>query len=627
MGLFRKWRASAILVGLIFLGYTRHLRAQAAPVIETVTDGAGYGPRVAPGSLASIFGANLASGDVSASGFPLPTNLGRATVVIGGVSAPLTFVSSGQINFQVPSSISSGDVGLIVNGPGGASSSYSVTVTSSAPAIFQYGANHAMAYNSDGSLNGDSAPAASASVVTVYLTGIGAVNNPVADGSPAPASPVLSATAAATATIGPANAPVQVLALSPLYPGYATASIQTPSLPTGDYPLVITVGGYLSASAVISVSGSGTPYTSPLQLSGTAPFFNSDDSTIALYNNIAYVCGADRIVMVNVANPTQPTVIGEFGDSVLNGEGDRCAINVTVANPYLVEVIGPPMSPESFAIFGLSNPESPNLLDVATTSYPQIAALSFSGNYLFATTSYITYYTSNDNVVSQTGNFLAFDFTNPAAPLFIGALQPSSLAGLTGQSQMPGTEIVDQIYGYVAGSTATGSSTSGAGVLNILSIATPSTPIAVYQVAVNQASILMSFDISGNTLLAAGNTTGQRNPGSPDFDFTGYLTLTTMDLTNPEAPAVIETFTTNLQVDGTFDVSGFSNGVFAIVNNPPATDDFGPSSLMIVDARQPSALLLYPFQTQFGFNGILTTTNGYLLAATSLGLNIYQLLL
>ena len=46
---------------------------------------------------------------------------------------------------------------------------------------------------------------------------------------------------------------------------------------------------------------------------------------------------------------------------------------------------------------------------------------------------------------------------------------------------------------------------------------------------------------------------------------------------------------------------------------------------MIVDARNTSNILLYPYQTQFGFNGILTTSNGYLLAPTSLGLNIYQL--
>jgi hypothetical protein len=161
----------------------------------------------------------------------------------------------------------------------------------------------------------------------------------------------------------------------------------------------------------------------------------------------------------------------------------------------------------------------------------------------------------------------------------------------------------------------------------VISVASPSTLIAINQVTVSQAAILLGFDISGNTLLAAGNTKGQRNPGVPDFDFLGNLTLTTMDVSNVEIPTVTATFTTNLQVNGTSSVVGFTNGVFAVVNNAPATDNSGPSTLMIVDARQPSAILLYPFQTQFGFSGVLTTNNNHLLAPTSLGLNIYQLAL
>ena len=124
-------------------------------------------------------------------------------------------------------------------------------------------------------------------------------------------------------------------------------------------------------------------------------------------------------------------------------------------------------------------------------------------------------------------------------------------------------------------------------MLEVINIATPSTPYAINQVTVTPAAILLSFDISGNTLLAAGNTTGQRNPGTPDFDFTGNLTLTTMDLANVQAPAVITTFTTSLQVNGTFHVSAFANGIFAIVNNPPDTDDFGP--LLADDRGRPHA--------------------------------------
>ena len=602
------------------------LALAAVPVVQSVTDSAGYGPRVAPGSLASLFGAGLASGTASASGFPLPTSLAGATVTAGGVLAPLLYASPGQINFQVPSSLKSGEVNVVVNGPGGASASFSFDVTAEAPAIYQYGTNRSVAQNADGTLNSSTAPAAAGSVITVYLTGQGTVSNPVTDGTAAPLSPLSTATATATATIGLLNAPVQFLGLTPEFAGLAQANIQVPALATGDYPLVIAVGGYISASVVVSVSGSGTAYTSPLTLAGSVPFDNSATSTVVLYSNVAYVCGDDSIVMVDVTTPTAPAVIGEFGDSVLNGNGNRCAINTAGATPFLVDIVGASTaSQESFAVYSLSNPKSPTLLTVATTPYGHMVDLSFSGAYGFATTSYITYSNSTALISAQTGDFLVFNFANPAGPVFVGTLQPTGIAGSGNQSLKPWANVVNQIYSYVASSTATGASTAGSAVLNVLSIASPGSPTTISQVTVSQAAIFLSFDIIGNTLLAAGNTTGQRNPGVPDFDFTGYLTLTAMDLSNVQLPAVVSTLTTPFQVNGTFNTAAFSNGVFAVVSNPPVTDNYGPASLMIADARNPSSILLYPYQTQFGFSGILTTNNGYLLAPTLLGLNLYKL--
>ena len=576
-------------------------------MVQAVTDAAAYGPRVAPGSLATIFGTGLASGTDSASAFPLPTTLDGASVTMGGISAPLVYASPTQINFQVPSSVQSGSVALVVNGPGGASASFTVTVTASAPALFQ------------SSVNGSSAPAASGSVISVYLTGIGAVNNAVADGTPASASPLETATATFSATIGVQSATVQFLGRAPGYAGLDQANIQVPTLPSGSYPLVITVGGYLSASATISVSGSGT-YTSPLQLTGSAVFGNSLISSIALYSNVAYVCGTNHITMVDVSSLTSPTVIGSFGDSTFGGYGVQCSINATASTPFLVEIFGNSINPQSFAIYGLSNPRAPNLLVVANTSYPNMVGINFTGNYAFVNTNYLTYYVNGHGVIAQNGQFLVFNFTNPASPSYIGMLQPAA------QNLTPYALVFGQSgYAYIASSTATGSNTAGTGVLDVISIASPTVPTQVNQVQVSQASILLRLDISGTTLLAAGNTMGQRNPGNPDFDFLGNLTLTTMDVTNPQAPVVINTAVYTTQVNGTLSLEAFNSGVFGLVNAPPSTDNFGPASLQIVDARQPSNILLYPVQAQFGFSGILTTTNGYVMAPTSLGLNIYQL--
>ena len=220
---------------------------------------------------------------------------------------------------------------------------------------------------------------------------------------------------------------------------------------------MITVGGYLSASTVLSVSGTNTSYTAPLTLTGSAAFAGSVDSTIALYDNVAYVCGTDNIAMVNVSDPTNPTYIGEFGESTIDGSGDGCAVNTGgTSYPFLVEIVGEPGDGESLAVYNITNPQSPVLVDVATTTWPHMTGLTFSGNYGFTTTSFITYYTSNNDVDSQTGDFIGFDFTNPAAPVYLGALQPSTVAGSGDQNQKPFSEIVDQAYAYVASSTATG---------------------------------------------------------------------------------------------------------------------------------------------------------------------------
>lgn len=599
------------------------------PSVQSVTDSAGYGPRVAPGSLACIFGTGLASATASANGFPLNTTLGGTSVSVGGTLAPLLYVSAGQINFQVPSSVKSGTAKLVVNGPGGASSSFSFTVAAEAPSIYQYGNNHALAQNSDFTLNSDSVPAAAGTYVIVYLTGQGAVNYPVPDGTATPASPVATATATVTATIGPLNAPVAFLGLTSEFAGLAQANIQVPALPTGDYPLVITAGGLVSASAIVSVSGSGTAYTSALTAVGSVAFTNVGANNVVLFDNVAYVCGANRVVMVDVSNLNAPSEIGEFGDSVLNGSGGRCTVSTLGTIPFLVDIVGESNGTESFGVYNLSTPRSPALLTIASTPYSSMGDLSFStgasGNFGVTTTSYLTYFTSNDEIASQNGDFLIFNFSNPATPLYLDALQPSSAPGSGNLNLKPYVDIVNQNYAYVCSSTATGSSTAGIALLDVVDVTLPTLPNPISQVTIPQAAILLSFDVSGTTLLAAGNTAGQRNPGNPDFDFTGDLTLTTMDLSNVLVPEVVSTITTAIQVNGTFYTTALGNGVFAIVNRPPDTDNSGPSTLMVVDARNPASILLYPFQTQFGFSGTLATSNGYLLAPTSLGLNIYQL--
>jgi uncharacterized protein (TIGR03437 family) len=73
-----------------------------APAIGAAVNSAGYGTSMATGSLATIFGTNLAGGTGQAMAFPLPHELAGTRVEIDGVAALVYYVSPTQINFVIP---------------------------------------------------------------------------------------------------------------------------------------------------------------------------------------------------------------------------------------------------------------------------------------------------------------------------------------------------------------------------------------------------------------------------------------------------------------------------------------------------------------------------------------------
>jgi uncharacterized protein (TIGR03437 family) len=75
-------------------------------------------------------------------------------------------------------------------------------VVPAAPGIFTYGNNLAVAQNQGYTLNTASNPAKAGSYVTVYLTGIGPLDNPVGLGQATPMQPLSQATTPAQAAVG-----------------------------------------------------------------------------------------------------------------------------------------------------------------------------------------------------------------------------------------------------------------------------------------------------------------------------------------------------------------------------------------------------------------------------------------
>ena len=133
-----------------------------------------YGQSIAAGSLASIFGANLATESRSASETPAPLEMGGTRVKIGGRDVPLLFASPGQINAQIPYDADPGCLLEIVTPNGSAQATLSLRPTAPSIIAVTYAGNPATPSN---------APSAGDAVI-VYATGLGPCGQAaVADGS------------------------------------------------------------------------------------------------------------------------------------------------------------------------------------------------------------------------------------------------------------------------------------------------------------------------------------------------------------------------------------------------------------------------------------------------------------
>ena len=97
---------------------------------------------LAPGSLASSYGSDLATGQpVTAPPGPWPTSLNASSVSItdssgAHVAAPVYFVSQGQVDYLIPDSVAIGPAVITVTSGDGTVSSGQVTLQAAAPALF-----------------------------------------------------------------------------------------------------------------------------------------------------------------------------------------------------------------------------------------------------------------------------------------------------------------------------------------------------------------------------------------------------------------------------------------------------------------------------------------------------------
>src|SRR5579862_3207821 len=112
-------RSAGLVIGILFCECLAH--AQPVVPANSVVNSASYTAQgVAPGSLVSIFGTDLAASTAFADSIPISTTLSDVmSVTFNNIPAGLYYVGSGQINAQLPFNVlpagqTSGMVNIVV---------------------------------------------------------------------------------------------------------------------------------------------------------------------------------------------------------------------------------------------------------------------------------------------------------------------------------------------------------------------------------------------------------------------------------------------------------------------------------------------------------------------------------
>ena len=215
--------------------------------IASVANAATFQNAVSPGMLLSVFGTQLAGSPSQSSATPLPFSLGGVSARVNGLDAPIEYVSSGQLNIQVPFEAGAGPAVLGVNN-NGQIAGFPLQIAPTAPGIFADSANNLL----------PTSTVRAGSTISLYLTGDGDVTPALLTGfTPATNTPVASLPKSRlplSVTVGGVTAFVQFYGISPGLVGVTQVNFTVPaSVAPGVQPVVVTVGAVSSPPVNVTV--------------------------------------------------------------------------------------------------------------------------------------------------------------------------------------------------------------------------------------------------------------------------------------------------------------------------------------------------------------------------------------
>ena len=214
-------------------------------VVNAASFAAGQG--IAPGTIASVFGVDLALRPEAAISEPLSVSLGGSNLFFdGSISVPLFFASQIQSNIQIPWELTGRREALLTARIGSRESEpTTVSIAAFSPGIFsidQSGAgqgailiSRTSALAAPAGFHAGSRPVKRGEFLEIFATGLGSVTNPPASGSAARQDPISESITLPTITIGGVQTEPLFAGLAPGFVGlYQVNAKVPPAAPAGD---------------------------------------------------------------------------------------------------------------------------------------------------------------------------------------------------------------------------------------------------------------------------------------------------------------------------------------------------------------------------------------------------------
>jgi uncharacterized membrane protein len=347
----------------------------------------------------------------------------------------------------------------------------------------------------------------------------------------------------------------------------------------------------------------------------TTPTSNS----VALYqdatHNFAYVAGTNGVDIVDVSNPAAPVKLSTFAAPPLVVQGGYTVVRTdnTGGTNYLLIGTTTPVNADHFTmlVYSLADPRSPTLVNGPTGTrfnYAFMNDMLVQGNTVLVPTGGISAFLGS--ITDQYGSLLCINVSNPAAP----QLEPPGSVLLyipdprfSNTANQNGGVIVNSQIAYIASTTSTGGATQiGEGRVLVVNYSNPSgLAFQAPRIPIPGTVQVLDIAIQGNRALVVGSTGGWLSPFDPihgTLGLTGNMTLSVLDITNPQDPHLLGT---TRVTDGTFPTSAMGvgkisalalgNGLFAVsealINGNPVlmmVNPSDPNNIVVVSMPEPA---------------------------------------